>query len=69
MYLKFKNLRWSSDWNGDEVGYDDIDVVGLYSFTLDSYSMDNGYSDKEVNMYINTENGEVLEAWIYQDDE
>ena len=69
MYLKFKNLRWSSDWNGDEVGYDDIDVVGLYSFTLNSYCRDNGYSDKEVNMYINVENGEVLEAWIYQDDE
>lgn len=69
MYLKFKNLRWSSDWNGDEVGYDDVDVVGLYSFTLDSYLMDNDYSEKEVHMYINTENGEVLEAWIYQDDE
>lgn len=69
MYLKFKNLRWSSDWNGYEVGYDDIDVVGLYSFTLDSDWIDSDYSDKEVNMYINTENGEVLETWICQDDE
>lgn len=69
MYLKFKNLIWSSDWNGYEVGYDGIDVVGLYSFTLDSDWIDNDYSDKEVNMYINTENGEVLETWICQDDE
>lgn len=22
---------WQSDWNGDEVGFDNIDVVGLYS--------------------------------------
>lgn len=23
-------LVWQSDWNGDEVGFDDVDVVGLY---------------------------------------
>ena len=23
--------HWSSDWNGYEVGFDDVNVVGLYS--------------------------------------
>lgn len=26
-----KLTGWQSDWNGDEVGFDNIDVVGLYS--------------------------------------
>lgn len=29
--IRLENLRWSSDWNGDEVGYPDSGVVGLYS--------------------------------------
>lgn len=45
-----KDLHWYSDWNGYEVGYDEILVVGLYR--SERLSCD---------MYINTENGEVLE--------
>lgn len=49
-------LGWQSDWNGDEVGYDDIEVVGLYSLSLTD--------GRTVYMYIDTENGTVLEAWL-----
>ena len=29
--IELTNLGWSSDWNGDEVGYPESDIVGLYS--------------------------------------
>ena len=25
------DLRWQSDWNGYEVGWEDIEVIGLYT--------------------------------------
>ncbi|MEX5935956.1 hypothetical protein [Mammaliicoccus sciuri] len=49
--------HWSSDWNGDEVGYDDISVVGLY-VVKDS---------PDIHYYVNTETGEVLEVWYSED--
>ena len=30
-WIASQKLLWNSDWNGDEVGYDNIPVVGLYS--------------------------------------
>lgn len=44
--------HWSSDWNGDEVGFDDVLVVGLYSVP-----------DTPIMYYVDTESGEVLDAW------
>ena len=38
---------WQSDWNGDEVGYDDFDVVGLYSYGGHDY-----YIDMETNTVL-----------------
>ncbi|WP_179125851.1 hypothetical protein [Rossellomorea marisflavi] len=46
------DIIWQSDWCGDEVGYDDVSVVGLY------YIVNPG-----IYYYINAESGEVLEAW------
>lgn len=52
-------IHWSSDWGGDEVGYDDIPVVGLYSIP-----------GEEIYMYINSEDGTILEMWeVGEDDE
>lgn len=56
----FHQLRWSSDWNGDEVGYDHIPVVGLYFFT---------YEDKEYGVYIDTESGKALDVWDDEEEE
>ena len=44
--------HWSSDWNGDDVGFDDVNVVGLYSIP-----------DTTISYYVDTENGCVLDAW------
>lgn len=43
-------LGWSSDWDGEDVGYPEVPVVGLYTWGA-------------LNFYINTENGQVLESW------
>jgi hypothetical protein len=29
-WVSFEKLIWQSDFNGDEVGYDDVNVVGFY---------------------------------------
>ena len=47
----FKNAVWNSDWNGDELGYDDVAVIGYYTV------------DEDLGLYINTETGEILEAF------
>lgn len=52
--IKLDNLVWSSDWNGDEVGYPDSEVVGLYSQEKD----DGCYS-----FYIDVETNMVLDFW------
>lgn len=58
--IQLENLRWSSDWNGYEVGYDDIDVVGLYT-----QYRENG----EYNFYIDMETNAILELWKSEDEE
>lgn len=58
MIATISDLHWQSDFNGDEVGFDDIDVVGLYS------SVTLGHS-----LYLNTENGEVLAIFSDEDDD
>ena len=50
--------HWWSDWNGDEVGFDDVNVVGLYSIP-----------DSPISYYVDTENGYVLDAWAEVDDD
>lgn len=47
-----EDLLWESDWNGDEVGYDEVSVVGLYR-----------EKDKERYFYIDMETMEILEVW------
>jgi hypothetical protein len=45
----FDNFIWESDYNGYEVGYDDIDVVGLYRL-----------KNTSLYIYINYENNNIL---------
>ena len=56
--INWDDFHWSSDWNGDEVGYDDVDVVGLY--TMKAYP---------INVYIDVMNGKILDAWCNECDE
>ena len=56
--VSYADLHWSSDWNGDEVGFDDVDVVGLYSF-----------AGTDVYIYLDVENGTILSIWKEEDEE
>lgn len=52
--IELTNLAWSSDWNGDEVGYPEVGVVGLYSQERD---------DGTYSFYIDMETYVVLDFW------
>lgn len=54
-------LRWSFDWDGEDLGYDDISVIGLYSTQLKSGQV--------IDVYIDSSIGEVLEVFINDEDE
>jgi len=60
MNIKFSNLKWESDYNGYEVGFPDVPVVGMYSTVQEL----NPGERQELNLYINTENGQILEWWL-----
>lgn len=50
-------LRWESDWSGDEVGFDDVCVVGCYTD-----------DEENITYYIDTETGKILQAWHNDED-
>lgn len=56
--IELSNLIWSSDWNGDEVGYPNCNVVGLYSQERD---------DGRYSFYIDVETNKVLDFWKDED--
>ena len=54
-----QEFLWSSDWMGDEVGFPESLVVGLYSLKENP----NRY------FYIDMESLDILEEWEIDDDE
>lgn len=58
MIATITGLRWQSDWNGDEVGFPEYNVVGLY--TSQSLGID---------VYLDAETGEVLQVSTHEDDD
>lgn len=52
----FNEWVWQSDWNGDEVGFDDRNVVGLYS-------RESINRDQKIYAYIDAETGQILDLW------
>jgi hypothetical protein len=50
--IDMSHLRWESDWNGHEVGHDDVLVVGLYRL-----------ADTNTYFYIDMETNEIVEYW------
>ena len=57
--IELSELAWSSDWNGDEVGYPESDVVGLYSQERD---------DGCYYFYIDMDTNMVLDFWKEEED-
>ena len=59
--LEELGLIWESDWNGDEVGYDDVLIVGLWTLPLTDGRL--------VHMNIDYETNTVLDSWINNEGE
>ena len=57
--LKLTDISWSSDWEGEEVGFDDVESVGLFT----------GYdkNDNLYSFYFNYYSGQILELWLDND--
>ncbi|MCA1064836.1 hypothetical protein QTG56_24830 (plasmid) [Rossellomorea sp. AcN35-11] len=53
-----KDLIWSSDWCGEEIGYEHISIVGLYLTR-----------ETEIQFYIDMDSLEILEAWTFDEDD
>lgn len=47
-----KDLLWSSDWDGEDVGFEDVSVVGLYRL-----------KNTELYFYIDMETNKILAGW------
>lgn len=51
----FKKLHWQSDWDPEDLGYEGEFVIGLYTY-------------HDLNLYINMETLEILEAWFDEEE-
>lgn len=47
-----KELIWQSNWDGHELGYDEVEVIGLYTL-----------KDTTLNFYIDMENNMIITSW------
>lgn len=56
-WLDHQDLRWESDWNGYEVGHDDVGVIGLWR-----------WRDTGVYMYLDAETMEIVSVWEVKED-
>ena len=50
-WIGSQKLNWNSDWMAEEIGFEGDFVVGLYSV-----------QDMDVDLYINTETGQILDV-------
>lgn len=57
-FISWEDLGWSSDWDGEDIGEDDVNIVGLYML-----------KGSDFGFYINMETDEVLEILYFGDDE
>ncbi len=52
VWMDFEDLLWSSDWSGDEVGFEESNIVGLYSV-----------KDSDIDLYIDMETMKILQIF------
>lgn len=54
-------MLWSSDWNGEEVGYPESSIIGLYTVENEE--------GKTLYLYVDIENNKILDFWIDDEEE
>lgn len=57
--VDYTKLGWQSDWDGEDVGFNDILIVGLYSDP----------NHEKVSYYIDMETSKTLEVFIEGEEE
>lgn len=57
--VDYTRLVWQSDWDGEDVGFDDVLIVGLY----------NDPNHIKVSYHIDIETSKILEVLIEGEDE
>jgi hypothetical protein len=57
-WVDHQDLRWESNWNGEEVGFPDVPVVALCK-----------WRDTDVHFYLDSETQEILDIWMLEDGE
>ena len=57
------NVKWESDWNGEDLGYPEIEVIGLYSMELPAGEEE----PQTLYFYIDAETDALIEAWTEQE--
>ncbi len=57
-WLPSQKLNWNSDWDGEDVGYEGVDVVGLYTI-----------ANTSIDVYIDMSTMQILEIICYEDHE
>jgi hypothetical protein len=57
-HISYDMLGWWSDWNGYEVGYPEVPVVGLYFI-----------KGTDIEVYLNMDDATILEMWESGDEE
>lgn len=60
----FMEVGYIGSYKGEEVGFPDIDQVGLYQ--KKSYQIKSGEINRDVliMMYVDNATGEVLDSWV-----
>jgi hypothetical protein len=56
--IELDNLQWQSDWDGEEVGFPESHVVGLYT----SHEL-------SADFYIDVEKNRILKIMPHEEDE
>lgn len=54
-------MLWSSDWDGEDVGYPDSEVVSLYTVENEER--------KTLHLYVDVIENKILDFWIDDEEE
>ena len=55
--MDYSKLHWCSDCYGEDIGKDEIDIVGLY--ILNDFP--------NIRMYIDIDKNEIIKVWLEND--
>ena len=58
--IRLEGLVWQSDWDGEEVGFPEIGVIGYYTSPMEDYTL---------TLYIDMSDMRIVDLWVNHDDD